>query len=103
MLKKLKHVWIRLLILFDVKDPLKSIRKKFDLPENFPELELAEKRRLGICNLYANQNYSIAEIARYYEMSRTDVVAVLMKEGFIEDQRQTVATPIKGGRRKIDP
>ena len=102
MLKKLKQAWIRLLIAFDVKDPLKRIRKKFDLPENFYELEPAEKRRVGLCNLYANQNYSVDEIARYYDMPRTDVVAVLIEEGFIEDRRPSAATPIKGGRRKID-
>ena len=103
MLKKLKQAWIRLLIAFDVKDSLKPTPKKFDLPENFYELEPAEKRRLGLCNLYVNHNYSVDEIARYYDMPRTDVVAVLIKEGFIEDQRQSAATPIKGGRRGIDP
>ena len=102
MLKKLKQAWIRLLILFDVKDPLKRTGQEFDLPENFSELGPAEKRRLSICNLYVNQNHSVDEIARHYEMSRTEVVAVLIQESLIEDQRQGAATSIKGGRRSID-
>jgi hypothetical protein len=102
MLKKLRQAWIRLLILFDVKDPLKRTGKKFDLPEDFSELSPAEKRRPSICNLYANQNYSVNEIARHHEMSRTDVVAVLIEESLIEDQRQGAAASIKGGRRSID-
>ena len=102
MLEKLKQAWVRMLIAFDVKDPLKPISKKFALPENFSELQPAEKRRLSICNLYANLNHSFDEIARSYDMSRIEVVAVLMEEGFIEDQRQNAPTSIKGGRRKID-
>ena len=103
MLKKLKQAWVQLLIAFDVKDPMKPINKKFALPENFSELEPAEKRRLGLCNLYANLNHSIDEIARSYDMSRIDVVTVLMEEGFIKDQRQNAPTVIKGGRRQVDP
>ena len=102
MLKKLRQTWIRFLILFDVRDPLKRTGKKFDLPEDLSELSPVEKRRLSICNLYVNQNHSVDEIARHYEMSRTDLVAVLIQESLIKDQRRGAATSIKGGRRSID-
>ena len=94
MLKKLRQAWVQLLIAFDVKDPMKPINKKFALPENLFELEPAEKRRLSICNLYANLNHSVDEIVRSYDMSRVDVATVLMGEGFIKDQRHNAPSPI---------
>ncbi|MEW5976900.1 MAG: hypothetical protein AB1898_13935 [Acidobacteriota bacterium] len=98
----LKQTWIQLLVGFDVKDPLKSSGRTYTLPENFAELEPDLKRRAGICNLFVNQNQSFEEIARYYQLSRDEVVGVLVEEGFLIDQRKPPSEPLKGGRRKDD-
>jgi hypothetical protein len=57
---------------------------------------------MTLCNLFANHGQSIEELAVYFEMDRSRVIALLMLEGLLEDQRRRSGGKIKGGRRDSD-
>src|SRR5262245_15904125 len=95
-------IWKKTKIAFDVKDPLKPTGKDFDLPGDWSDLSPAEKRRLTICNLFANQQQSLEQISYYLEASRKEVVLALISEALLEDQRERPTTPIMKGRREED-
>ena len=102
MLRLLKNAWIQTLIAFDVRDPLKRTDKVYALPENFTQLDPALKVKATVCNLFANHRQSIDQVARVYNISRSDVVSILLAEGIIENKRRTLGEVIKGGRRESD-
>ena len=102
MLHLLKNAWIQTLIAFDVRDPLKRTDKVYVLPENFTQLDPALKVKATVCNLCANNEQSIDQVAQFYNLSRSDVVSILLAEGIIEDKRRTLGEAIKGGRRETD-
>jgi len=102
MLQIMKDAWIRTLVAFDVRDPL----KRTDLPNVFPE-DCSEPQpearlRATICDLFCNQRQPIEDIARDNGITPNRVVSVLIEEELIKDQRRNRAAPIKGGRRQID-
>jgi hypothetical protein len=98
----IKSAWIRLLIAFDVRDPLKRTGKRYVLPEDFAQLDPQTKARATVCNLFANHKQRIDQVARLYEMSRADVISILLAEGLIEEKRRNPNATIKGGRRETD-
>src|SRR5262245_60258625 len=102
MLRIIKDAWIRILIAFDVRDPLKRSDVPYVLPEGYSELPLQARLRATLCDLFGNLREPIADIARTYEMTESKVMSVLIEEGLIKDQRRNRAYPIKGGRRLID-
>src|SRR5881396_1520326 len=66
-----RRFWTHFLIAFDDNYTLEGFErtpKKFDLPKNFTWLDSNLKRKLTICNLFANQNQSIRNIARVLEV-----------------------------------
>jgi hypothetical protein len=102
MLRVIKDAWIRTLIAFDVRDPLKCTDTPYVLPEDLSELQPEAKLRATICNLFGNLRQPIEDIANTYEMTPTQVISILVEEGLIKDQRRNRAHPIKGGRRQVD-
>jgi len=102
MLQIMKDTWIRTLIAFDVRDPLKRTDAPYVFPEDYSELQPEARLRATICDLFGNLRQPIEDIARDYEMTPNQVVSVLIEEGLIKDQRRKSATPIRGGRRQID-
>jgi hypothetical protein len=102
MLRIIKDAWIRTLIAFDVRDPLKRIETPYVLPEDLSGLQPEAKLRATICNLFGNLWQPIEDIAKTYEMTPKQVISILMEEGLIKDQRRSRADPIKGGRRQGD-
>jgi hypothetical protein len=104
MLNVIEKIWIEVKIAFDVRDPLRMTGRQFEpLPsEQLHELGPAERRRLTICNLFANQEQTVDQIAIYFETTRTEVVSVLIAEGLIREQRQRPPMAIKNGRRELD-
>jgi hypothetical protein len=52
--------------------------------------------------LFANHQQPIDQVAQVYNMSRADVVSILLAEGIVENKRQTSGEVIKGGRRATD-
>jgi hypothetical protein len=62
-------------------------RKKFETPENFSLLDPRTKRDLTICNLFANKNQSLWDIASLLDDSINKVVATLIENGLIKERR----------------
>lgn len=102
MLRLIKNAWIRTLIAFDVHDPLKRTGKVFVLPDDLNSLDSQSKTRVSICNLFGNLQQPIDQLARLYDMSRDQVISILLEEGLLEDKRQNRSDVIKGGRRRTD-
>jgi hypothetical protein len=98
----IKDAWIRILIAFDVRDPLKRTDVPYVLPEGYFELSPEARLKATVCDLFGNLREPVADIARTYEMTESQVISVLIEEGVIKDQRRNRAYPIKGGRRLID-
>jgi hypothetical protein len=102
MLSLLDMIWTKTKIAFDVKDPLKPTGQDFSLPNDWSDLSPAEKRRLTICNLFANQQQSIEQISYYLEASRKEVIVALISEGLLVNQRGKPRALIVNGRREED-
>lgn len=101
MLRTIKNAWIRALVAFDVRDPLKRTDAPYDFPEDCNELQPEARMRATICNLFGNLHQPIEDIGRAYEMTPKQVISILIEEGLLKDQRRS-ANPLKGGRREID-
>jgi hypothetical protein len=91
--------WIRTLVAFDVRDPLKGTDTPYVLPEDFTELQSEAELSATICNLFGNFRQPIEDIARTYQMTPNHVISILIEEGLINDQRRNRADR---GRRQID-
>jgi hypothetical protein len=70
----------------------------FAMPDDPLTLHPAAKRVVTVCNLFANQNKSIAEIARLLDTKSSLVTAALIKGGVIADRRHS-NIPVKQDRR----
>ena len=89
--KLLRRTWTHLLIAFYdnyTVEGFEKTNKKFELPANLVELDLATKRRMTICNLFANQNLSIREIEKVLDSSLHQVVPALIDQGLIKERRK---------------
>ena len=88
-----KRYWTQLVIAFGegyTLDGFKKTKKNLELPQDLFQFEARLKRELTICNLFANQNQSIAGIARVLDMNYGQVVNTLIDHGFIRERRRTV-------------
>src|SRR5262249_36060450 len=61
--------------------------RKFECPENSNLLDSRSKRELTICNLFANQNQSLWNIACVLDVSMGKVVITLIEHGLIKERR----------------
>ena len=89
--KLLRSVWTHLRIAFYdnyTVEGFEKTNKKFELPAKLVELDPATKRRMTICNLFANQNLSILEIVRLLDSSLHQVVPALIDQGLIKERRR---------------
>jgi predicted transcriptional regulator len=94
--------WVQIKIAFDVRDGTKKTGKTFELPEDMNTLSPDRKQLLTLCNLFANHDQSIEELAVYSGMDRSQVISVLLQEGLLVDQRRRTHEPVRGGRRDLD-
>lgn len=102
MLNLIESAWIQLKIAFDVRDPHEVTDQTFEMPGNLHELDPTSKRRLTICNLFANLDQSIDQIVDYLHVPRSDVVSMLIEEGLMKEQRKRPAEVFRNGRRQSD-
>ncbi|MCI0421571.1 MAG: hypothetical protein L0312_20490 [Acidobacteria bacterium] len=90
--KLLNRIWTHLVITFYgdayTGEGFERTQNKFTLPDNMTELDPQTKRRMTICNLFANQNLSIREIARVLDSSLHQVVPALIESGLIKERRR---------------
>ena len=91
MIKQLtRKIWTHFLIAFNERYTLEGFertKRKFECPENSQLLDSHSKRELTICNLFANQNQSIWNIARLLDISIGKVVLTLIEHGLIKERR----------------
>ena len=62
--------------------------KPFTMPEDVLLLPVGQKRTVTICNLFANDHRSIAEIVSLLEAAPSQVIAALVREGLIDERRK---------------
>jgi hypothetical protein len=67
--------------------PLKA--RSFVMPDDPLTLHPAAKRVVTVCNLFANQNKSIQEIAALLDTKASLVISALIKGGVIADRRRS--------------
>jgi hypothetical protein len=93
--KWLKNFWTHLLIVFDhnyTVEGFEKTQKKFELPQNFSQLDPATKRKITICNLFANQNSPIREIVRVLDSSLHQVIPTLIEYQLVKERRRKRGT-----------
>jgi len=103
--KMLKGVWTHLQITFSdnyTVEGFERTNKKFELPPNLAESDPATKRKLTICNLFANQNLSIFEIVHVLDSSLHQVVPALIDNGLIKERRRRNRVNGEGRSTKSD-
>ena len=94
--KLLRKTWTHLLITFYdnyTVEGFEKTNKKFELPADLVNLDAATKRRMTICNLFANQNLSIREIEKLLDSSLHQVVPALIDQGLIKERRKNRRGP----------
>jgi hypothetical protein len=90
-IRGLKRFWTHLLIAFYDNytiEGFEKTQKKYELPQNFGQLDPAAKRKVTICNLFANKNLSIQEIVRLLDSSLHQVVPALIENHLIKERRR---------------
>jgi hypothetical protein len=102
MLSFIEDCWTRLKISFDVQDPIQPTGKFFEMPQSFHELDPKIKKTLTVCNLFANNNQSVEQIAEYFHVPKRQVIRILLGEGFLKEQRTGQQRAIRNGRRQSD-
>ena len=89
--KMFRGIWTHLLIAFYDSYTIEGFErtnKKFELPTDLSQLDSAAKRRMTICNLFANQNLLILEIVKLLDSSLHQVVPALIENGLIKERRR---------------
>ena len=79
--------------------PLKLTGQPFVMPEDTSQLPPEEKRKLTICNLFANQNLSVTEIRRLLDEPYSSVIEALIQHKLVYDRRKNPPRLVKGERR----
>ena len=79
--------------------PLKLTRRPFIMPEDASQLPPEDKRKLTICNLFANQRLSVTEIWRLLDEPYGSVIEALIQHNLVHDRRKTPPKFVKGERR----
>src|SRR5215510_9642697 len=70
----------------------------FEMPDDPVTLHPAEKRVVTICNLFANQHKSVADIAGLLDTKPSLVISALIEGGVVPDRRHS-NKPVKQDRR----
>jgi hypothetical protein len=82
------------------KDGFRLTQKAYILPSNCFSLDPLTKRKATICNLFANHELPINEIARVLDEKLAHVIDVLANEGLITDRRTRQSYPVRIERRE---
>lgn len=79
--------------------PLRVTKNGFVMPEDAFLRPPAEKRSLTICNLFANQKLSIAQIMNLLDESYGNVIQALIAHKLVHERRKNPPEFVKGERR----
>ena len=99
MLDKLIHIFSRVFNpQEDMPEQPAPPRPTFAMPEDPLMLHPAARRRVAICNLFANESKSVGEIAELLDTKTSKVISALVEEKLIPDRRQ-LRQPVELDRR----
>ena len=84
---------------FMLRKSLKLTQRPFVIPENASQLPPEDKRKLTICNLFANQKLSVAEIRHLLDEPYSSVIEALIQHKLVHDRRKKPPQLVKGERR----
>jgi len=79
--------------------PLKLTKRPFVMPEDASQLPPVDKRKLTICNLFANQKLSVTEIRSVLDEPYGSVIEALIQHKLVHDRRKNPPQLVKGERR----
>jgi hypothetical protein len=85
--------------MFMLGKSLKLTQRPFVMPENASQLPPEDKRKLTICNLFANQKLSVAEIRHLLDEPYSSVIEALIQHKLVHDRRKKPPQLVKGERR----
>jgi hypothetical protein len=71
------------------RDGFQLTHKMFTPPDNTSLLDPATKRKVTICNLFANHRLSVPDITRILDEPYEKVIAALIEQGLIQERRQS--------------
>jgi hypothetical protein len=86
--RPIRRVWVQMMIAFNESYVLRRTNKTFQLPVNHNQLVPDLKRKLTICNLFANQNQPLNDIARLLDINRALVISTLIEQGLVKERRK---------------
>jgi hypothetical protein len=78
---------------------LKLTRLPFLMPDDASQRPPEEKRKLTICNLFANQNLSVTEIRHVLDEPYGSVIEALIEHKLVHERRKNPRQLVKGERR----
>jgi hypothetical protein len=81
------------------RDGFEVTKKVFIQPSNTVLLDSSAKRKITICNLFANHRLPIKDIVRVLDEKYDHVVLVLIEQGLIRERRKNPQT-VKVERRR---
>jgi hypothetical protein len=69
------------------------------MPEDTSQLPPEDKRRLTICNLFANQRLTVSEIRSLLDEPYGRIIEALIENKLVHDRRKNPPQFVKGERR----
>jgi hypothetical protein len=83
------------------RDGFRIRKTAFATPSNVSSLDTVTKRKMTICNLFANHLLSIPEIVRILDETSTHVITTLIDQGLIHERRKNPRENVPVERRRF--
>jgi len=83
------------------RDGFQVAKKVFINPSNTTLLDPINKRKITICNHFANAGLSMGDIVRVLDEKYDHVVTVRIEQGLIQERRKSPRPPIQAERSRF--
>jgi hypothetical protein len=83
------------------RDGFRIRKTAFATPSNVSSLDMVTKRKMTICNLFANHLLSIPEIVRILDETSAHVITTLIDQGLIHERRKNPRENVLVERRRF--
>ncbi len=83
------------------RDGFQLTNKIFVSPTNTMVLDSVTKRKITICNLFANHRLPMRDIVRLLDETYGHVITVLVEQGLIRERRERPRKPIPAARSRM--
>jgi hypothetical protein len=82
------------------RDGFQIKQKTFFTPADTTLIDPVTKRKITICNLFANHHLSIGDIVRLLDEKYSRVVQVLIEKGIVHERRTDTNQRVSNERRR---